>query len=239
MTREKKEPHEVWGELEQAARHRQAERLAAMSDAELDREVEAKGMDPAALRKRGADFIAQLRRKAAMKLVAPDDEKPSADAATSPPRKSTGSRRRAARDGDPSVGCEAGGVGDPKSRSAGALVGWISRDGGRCCGCRDLDVGAKSNCAGCDAGAGARADRGAHDPAEYADRRCAAEPRRTASMGSSVLSRRALHRVSPLARRGSAHGSRGRDARGDRSGSARDRAQAGFVVRAVNAAATT
>src|SRR5260370_13573519 len=60
-TKRKLPPHEAWDVLEKMALHDEAERVASLSDAELDSELQEKGFDPKALRERGAALAEKLR----------------------------------------------------------------------------------------------------------------------------------------------------------------------------------
>jgi hypothetical protein len=57
-------PNEAWDALERMALRDEAERVHALSDSELDKELAAKGIDPKALRARGAALAAKLRMAA-------------------------------------------------------------------------------------------------------------------------------------------------------------------------------
>jgi hypothetical protein len=64
-TKRKLPPHEAWDVLEKMALHDEAERVASLSEAELDRELQEKGFDPKALRERGAALAEKLRAASA------------------------------------------------------------------------------------------------------------------------------------------------------------------------------
>jgi hypothetical protein len=64
-TKQKLPPHEAWDVLEKMALHDEAERVASLSDAELDGELQGKGFDPKALRERGAALAEKLRAASA------------------------------------------------------------------------------------------------------------------------------------------------------------------------------
>jgi hypothetical protein len=55
-TKKKLQPHEIWDALERASLEDEAERIAALSDAELDQELVRGGLDPEAVRARGAEI---------------------------------------------------------------------------------------------------------------------------------------------------------------------------------------
>jgi hypothetical protein len=59
-TERKRPPHEAWDALEKMALDDEAERVSALTDAELDGELEGAGIDPNALRARGAALAAKL-----------------------------------------------------------------------------------------------------------------------------------------------------------------------------------
>jgi len=56
----KRSPAEVWAALETQAIRDEGERVAALSDEELDAELAAQGIDPKAARARGAALAAEL-----------------------------------------------------------------------------------------------------------------------------------------------------------------------------------
>lgn len=56
---------EAWEALERMAVREEAERIAALSDEELDAELAAHGIDPKAARARGAALAAELLAKRA------------------------------------------------------------------------------------------------------------------------------------------------------------------------------
>src|SRR5258708_16548715 len=64
-TKRKLPPHEAWDVLGKMALHDEAERVASLSDAELDSELQEKGFDPKALRERGAALAEKLRAASA------------------------------------------------------------------------------------------------------------------------------------------------------------------------------
>jgi len=64
-TKRKLPPHEAWDVLEKMALHDEAERVASLSEAELDRELQEKGFDPKALRERGTALAEKLRAASA------------------------------------------------------------------------------------------------------------------------------------------------------------------------------
>jgi hypothetical protein len=68
-SKKKLPPHEAWDALEKMALHDEAERVGALSDAELDAELAEEGMDPKALRARGAALAAQLKASAPAPVV--------------------------------------------------------------------------------------------------------------------------------------------------------------------------
>jgi hypothetical protein len=53
-------PHEAWDAIEDMVLDDEAERVAKMSRAELDRDLAAKGLDPKAVRARGEALVARL-----------------------------------------------------------------------------------------------------------------------------------------------------------------------------------
>jgi hypothetical protein len=60
---QKRKPHEVWDALEKMAIHDEAERVGALNDQELDDELAKKGLDPSAVRARGAALAAKMKAK--------------------------------------------------------------------------------------------------------------------------------------------------------------------------------
>ncbi|HEV3191804.1 MAG TPA: hypothetical protein VGY54_14940 [Polyangiaceae bacterium] len=64
-SKQKLPPHEAWDALEKMALHDEAERVASLSEAELDRELQEKGFDPKAVRERGAALAEKLRAASA------------------------------------------------------------------------------------------------------------------------------------------------------------------------------
>jgi hypothetical protein len=54
-------PHEAWDAIEDMVLDDEAERVAKMSRAELDRDLAAKGLDPKAVRARGEALVARLQ----------------------------------------------------------------------------------------------------------------------------------------------------------------------------------
>ena len=69
-TKKELAPHEAWDRLESMALEDEAQRVAALSDAELDDELAKKGFDAKALRERGAALAAKL---AAGSAARPDE----------------------------------------------------------------------------------------------------------------------------------------------------------------------
>jgi hypothetical protein len=55
----KRQPHEVWDALEKMALEDEAERVAAMSDEQLDAELRAAGIDPEETRRKGDEIAAR------------------------------------------------------------------------------------------------------------------------------------------------------------------------------------
>jgi hypothetical protein len=77
MTRGKKlSPDEAWDALQKMALRDQAERVSKLSDQELDRELASKGVDPKALRARGAALAEKLRAAAHEEPTKPSDQAP-------------------------------------------------------------------------------------------------------------------------------------------------------------------
>ena len=65
MTRDKKlSPDQAWDALQKMALEDEAERVSKLSDVELDRELASKGVDPKALRARGAALAEKMRAAA-------------------------------------------------------------------------------------------------------------------------------------------------------------------------------
>jgi len=61
------QPHETWDALLKMARDDEIERVAGLSDEELDRELAAEGFDPRVLRARGAELAEKLKYATPMK----------------------------------------------------------------------------------------------------------------------------------------------------------------------------
>jgi len=64
-TDRKRPPHKAWEAVEKMALDDEARRVASLGDEALDRELAGQGMDPQALRARGAVLAAQLAKSAA------------------------------------------------------------------------------------------------------------------------------------------------------------------------------
>jgi hypothetical protein len=90
MTKKRKlSPDEAWDAVEKGALDDEAERVASLSKDALDRELDAAGKDPAAVRARGAALAAQLLMKgasaSASDVVSPPESAPRLPGSARPP----------------------------------------------------------------------------------------------------------------------------------------------------------